>query len=200
MRTKMSCSDGRATSKWRTGTRATIAGEQRLRIAGEPQLLKRPRRHAGDARQRLSRRPARRLRPAPCRCRSPTGSRRACRRAPSPRKIMKMRSHIRSATFMSCVLKTMVVPLAETSRIASRSTSALTGSRPENGSSRITSWGRETTAAMNCTFWAMPFESASMASHPARGAIRLGRSTWKSRGPPATWLRPSTRRSSEAAA
>ena len=62
---------------------------------------------------------------------------------------------------MSCVLKTIVVPRRRSSSTASRSTSALTGSRPENGSSRITSLGRATTVAMNCTFCDMPFESAS---------------------------------------
>ncbi len=85
---------------------------------------------------------------------------------------MKIRSHIRSATFMSWVLKTMVVPALRRMSIASRSTSAFTGSRPENGSSRITSSGRDTTAAMNCTFWDMPFESASIfASSHGRNSI-----------------------------
>ena len=59
---------------------------------------------------------------------------------------MKIRSHIRSAVAMSWVLKTTVVPRRRISRTASFSTCALTGSRPENGSSRIRSDGFETTA------------------------------------------------------
>ena len=75
---------------------------------------------------------------------------------------MKMRSHMRSAVAMSCVLKTTVAPRRRISSTASFSTSALTGSRPENGSSRISSAGFETTAAMNWTFCDIPFESASI--------------------------------------
>ena len=62
---------------------------------------------------------------------------------------------------MSCVEKTIVVPCLRSSSTASRSASAFTGSRPENGSSRMTSFGLATTAEMNCTFCAMPLESWS---------------------------------------
>jgi hypothetical protein len=75
---------------------------------------------------------------------------------------MRIRSHIRSAALMSCVLNTMVVPARFTSSTASFSTWAFTGSRPENGSSRMRRSGRETTAAMNWIFCAMPFDSASI--------------------------------------
>ncbi len=86
-----------------------------------------------------------------------------------PRKIMKMRSQSRSAVAMSCVEKTMVVPRSRSASTASLSTSAFTGSRPLNGSSRISSSGSETTAAMNCTFCDCPFDSDSIL-RPARSA------------------------------
>ena len=35
------------------------------------------------------------------------------------------------------------------------------GSKPEKGSSKISSSGRCSTVTMNCTCWAMPFESSS---------------------------------------
>ena len=75
---------------------------------------------------------------------------------------MKMRSHIRSAVAMSWVLNTTVVPRRRISSTASFSTCALTGSRPENGSSRMSSDGFDTTAETNCTFCDMPFESVSI--------------------------------------
>ena len=94
---------------------------------------------------------------------------------------MKMRSHMRSATFMSWVLNRMVVPCAaDTSRIASRSTSAFTGSSPENGSSRMSRSGREMTAAMNWTFCAMPFESVSIGSIEPGAQGSFGQSTYLS--------------------
>src|ERR1035441_6256697 len=49
-----------------------------------------------------------------------------------------------------------VAPERRRSRMAARSTSALTGSRPVKGSSRISSLGSGMTAAMNCTRWLMP--------------------------------------------
>ena len=79
---------------------------------------------------------------------------------------MKMRSHIFSAVAMSCVLKTTVVPRRRISRTASLSASALTGSRPEKGSSRIRSAGLVMTEATNWTFCDMPFERASIFFSP----------------------------------
>ena len=67
---------------------------------------------------------------------------------------------------MSWVLKTTVVPRRRISSTASFSASALTGSSPENGSSRISSSGCDTTAATNCTFCDMPFESVSIFRSP----------------------------------
>ena len=63
---------------------------------------------------------------------------------------------------MSCVLNTMVFPSRRNWSTASLSASAFTGSSPLNGSSRITSSGSATTLAMNWTFCAMPFDSASI--------------------------------------
>ncbi len=88
---------------------------------------------------------------------------------------MKIRSHNRSATDMSCVEKTTVVPAFLRSSTASLTTSALTGSSPVNGSSRINSSGRLSTPAMNWIFWAIPFESVStflsiQASSPIRSS------------------------------
>ena len=97
-----------------------------------------------------------------------------------PRKIMKIRSQSRSATAMSCVEKTTVVPAFLRSSTASLTTSALTGSRPVNGSSRIRSSGRLSTPAMNWIFWAIPLESAStflsiQAESPMRSSQRVDR-------------------------
>ena len=83
---------------------------------------------------------------------------------------MKMRSHMRSAVAMSCVLKTTVAPRRRISSTASFSTWALTGSRPENGSSRISSAGSDTTAAMNWTFCDIPFESVSICRSSSPGS------------------------------
>src|ERR1019366_1309618 len=54
-----------------------------------------------------------------------------------------------SATVISWVLRMTVAPERRRSRMASRSVSALTGSSPVKGSSRIRSLGSGTTAAMN---------------------------------------------------
>ncbi len=70
---------------------------------------------------------------------------------------MKIASHICSASPISWVEK-MTVAVFFSSRIASRMTTAFTGSSPLNGSSRRTSAGFATIVAMNCTFWDMPFE------------------------------------------
>ena len=91
---------------------------------------------------------------------------------------MKIRSHIFSAVVMSCVLKTTVVPDRFSSSTASFNTSAFTGSRPENGSSRISRSGRPTIAAMNCAFCAMPFESVSIRLSPY--AVRSKRASQRS--------------------
>lgn len=76
--------------------------------------------------------------------------------------IMKTESHICSAMDMSCVEKIMVEPLSRRSRMPRRMTSRLTGSRPEKGSSRMTSSGCERMVEMNWIFWAMPFERFSI--------------------------------------
>jgi hypothetical protein len=85
-----------------------------------------------------------------------------------PLKIMKMRSQSFSATPMSCVEKTMVVPAP---LIEDRVLQRLGVDRvePENGSSRMSSSGFETTAAMNWTFCAMPLDSASIFWSPTAG-------------------------------
>ena len=73
---------------------------------------------------------------------------------------------------MSCVEKTIVVPRSRSASTASLSASALTGSSPLNGSSRISSSGSETTAAMNCTFCACPFDSDSTLQARAIGELQ----------------------------
>ena len=95
---------------------------------------------------------------------------------------MKIRSHIRSAVAMSCVLNTMVFPSRRNWSTASFSASAFTGSSPLNGSSRITSSGSATTLAMNWTFCAMPFESASifLSAQASRPSARSQRSAARS--------------------
>ena len=87
---------------------------------------------------------------------------------------MKIVSHIRSAMSMSCVEKITVVPLRLSVSTASLSASILSGSSPVKGSSSTSSFGRAITAEMNCTFWAMPFESASHRFAPAgrAGSVR----------------------------
>src|SRR6516225_7141638 len=75
---------------------------------------------------------------------------------------MKMKSHIFSATAMSCVEKITVAPWRLRSRMAFRSTSRLTGSRPVKGSSSRISSGLAMTLAMNWTFWAMPLDRVSI--------------------------------------
>ena len=104
------------------------------------------------------RRPAARAR---CRARTAAGSTSS---DPSstlrPLKIMKMRSQSVSAAPMSCVENTTVVPCAaQLEHGVAQRLARSPGSRPENGSSRISSFGCETTAAMNWTFCAMPFDS-----------------------------------------
>ena len=74
---------------------------------------------------------------------------------------MQMRSHILSAVAMSCVLKTTVAPRR---RFRARRPSRLRRS-PDPGRRTVhpgsARTGCDTTAATNCTFWDMPFESAS---------------------------------------
>ena len=60
------------------------------------------------------------------------------------------------------MLKMTVRPSSRASRMVSFSTSWFTGSRPEKGSSRITNCGSCAIDASTCTFWPMPFESASV--------------------------------------
>ena len=72
-----------------------------------------------------------------------------------------MWSQISSTEDMLCVEKITVAPLSRSPRISSFSRLALMGSKPEKGSSKISSLGSWSTVTMNCTFWAMPFESSS---------------------------------------
>ena len=152
--------------------------EERLRVAREPHLLE-----LAVVVDRVDLRQAVPAPPAPPTVRTPhgvgavlrPGSRRAM---PSstlrPRKIMKMRSHIRSAVAMSWVQKTTVVPRRRSSSTASLSTSRV--DRIEAGERLVENEQRRastTTAAMNWTFCAMPFESVSMLSVRAvRGSSR----------------------------
>ena len=72
-----------------------------------------------------------------------------------------MWSQISSTDDMLCVEKITVDPLSRRARISSLRRLALIGSKPEKGSSKISSSGSWSTVTMNCTFWAMPFESSS---------------------------------------
>ena len=63
---------------------------------------------------------------------------------------------------MLCVEKMIVAPLSHSASISSFSRLALIGSKPEKGSSKISSSGSCSTVTMNCTFWAMPFDNSSI--------------------------------------
>ena len=80
--------------------------------------------------------------------------------------MMHTASHIRSALSIRCVLKITVFPRARSSTTVSLSACALIGSRPENGSSRITSSGSWISVPMNCTFCCMPRDSSSIFAKP----------------------------------
>src|SRR5262249_9968352 len=84
----------------------------------------------------------------------------------SPRAMMHTESHIFSALSMMCVLNTTVLPRRFSSRMASFSACALIGSRPLNGSSRMTRSGSCSSVAMNCTFCCMPRDSSSTLASP----------------------------------
>ncbi len=66
-----------------------------------------------------------------------------------------------STDSMLWVDRITVAPSSFNRRISFRIRSALTGSKPENGSSRIIRDGLWTTVVMNWTFWAMPLDSSS---------------------------------------
>ena len=70
-------------------------------------------------------------------------------------------SQISSTDDMLWVEKMTVEPLSRKPRISSFKRLALIGSKPEKGSSKISSSGSCSTVTMNCTFWAIPFESSS---------------------------------------
>ena len=80
--------------------------------------------------------------------------------------MMHTESHIFSALSMTCVLKITVLPRRLSSTTASLSACALIGSRPLNGSSRITRSGSCSSVAMNCTFCCMPRDSSSTFASP----------------------------------
>ncbi len=77
-----------------------------------------------------------------------------------PRAISATRRHSRSAWAMTWVEKTTVAPRSARPRISASSPCWFTGSRPEKGSSRITSSGSWAMAQISCTFCAMPLDSA----------------------------------------
>ena len=79
----------------------------------------------------------------------------------SPRAMIAMRSHMRSACSITWVENSTVRPSAAIATTMSFITCALTGSRPENGSSRITSSGSCSSAPANCTFCCMPLDRSS---------------------------------------
>ena len=70
-------------------------------------------------------------------------------------------SHTSSTDDMLWVEKTIVAPASRSARISFLSRLALTGSKPLNGSSKISNSGSCSTVTMNCTFWAIPLLSSS---------------------------------------
>ena len=72
-----------------------------------------------------------------------------------------MLSHSSSTEAMLCVENNMVCPLSRNSNISRLSSLAFTGSKPLNGSSKISKGGSCSTVVMNCTFCCIPFESSS---------------------------------------
>lgn len=75
--------------------------------------------------------------------------------------IRAMFSQSRSTESMLWVENITVAPFCFSSRISFLRSSALTGSKPLNGSSKMSSSGSWSTVVMNWTFCAMPFESSS---------------------------------------
>ncbi len=75
-----------------------------------------------------------------------------------PPAISTTRSHRRSACCITWVEKTTAAPLAARLRSRSSSVCWAIGSRPEKGSSRITSSGSWARALSSCTLCAMPLE------------------------------------------
>ena len=93
-------------------------------------------------------------------------------------------SQTSSTEDMLCVEKINVRPSALRRSISHLSCSALTGSKPLNGSSKMSSAGRCTTVMMNCTFCCMPFDSSSkrrfhqaMMSNRSNHSVRLARAS-----------------------
>ncbi len=83
---------------------------------------------------------------------------------------------------MLWVEKSTVAPRSRCSTTISFSRSTFSGSRPENGSSRISSSGRCSTVLMNWTFCCIPRDSSStflsaQPPSPSRSSQRLARST-----------------------
>ena len=77
-----------------------------------------------------------------------------------PWSMSRMRSQRVWASPMSCVLMTTAVPLSRCSRTTPLSMSALTGSRPWNGSSMMSRSGSLRMVAMSWAFWCMPRDSS----------------------------------------
>ena len=93
-------------------------------------------------------------------------------------------SQTSSTEAMLCVEKISVRPSALRRSISRLSCSALTGSKPLKGSSKMSSAGRCTTVMMNCTFCCMPLESSSkrrfhqaIMSNRSNHSVRLARAS-----------------------
>ena len=140
----------------RSGAAATVVEVVGVDVeadAGRP----RPRRRARPAAS-PGRRPA-----APSRPRSPCASggaaRSGCRSARvRPARMMLTRSHSASASARMWLDSSTVRPSARTSRMQSWNTASMSGSRPDVGSSRISSSASEARAATSATFCRLPFE------------------------------------------
>ena len=78
-----------------------------------------------------------------------------------------------SAWCSTCVEKTMVRPSSCSSRMTRESRAALTGSRPEKGSSSTMRSGSCSTAATNWIFCCWPLESSSQRRGSASGSSSL---------------------------
>ena len=98
-----------------------------------------------------------------------------------PRAMMHTESHTFSACSIWWVENSTVRPLLRMSSTTSRSTSALIGSSPLHGSSRITSSGSWISAVANWTFCCMPLDRSwtllpRHCARPSRSSQRSARS------------------------
>ncbi len=79
---------------------------------------------------------------------------------------------------MLCVEKITVAPFVAQGQKLLFQEVGVDGSNPEKGSSKISRRGSCSTVTMNCTFWAMPFESSSSTFLSHHSGFRTSRTTF----------------------